>query len=560
MDTRYFYRIFRYLLVAVTACGAAAWLLNTEPYSDDYVYQHEVTDAGFEAFWTSAGPEIEHFDQVLPSIVNHARFINGRLANFLMIALNLVPGWLIRLMGGLLIGCMLWLLMRVGRFGRDSVSLRWMAAAVALMWLALPWYNNFQSMDYQCNYVPTSILMMLTAMLSSRACSLGPWGIAGACATALLTGWMHEGFGTVLIAILGIQWLYAHGVERRRIAIIGVVAIVAVILAMSAGTMHRIGATVHFKIQTLWFIASRMVSQLWPFWLAVITLSIYAVRYRSRDNRSFYRNVFPWFAGASVGFIQAFVIQNIDRVLWPCELCSAVVVLQVMSRIIGKGNPGRGAGIVGFTAVAVYIAWFGCLVYWQRTVSAVQRSVQEQSGTLRYSGEKVVFGDLYLSHVPFVTLGIPTNQNYYEYYGRCVYGAARRVPGQLYLVLPERFRNVPPRQWDSIPGTAGLRGDWPMAVYFTLPGDTIACNDSTIYESRILRFTLGDPLPACTPIDRVTIMIKKFIGIDTDHLVRDTQFAAIDIDGRPAAVIFPEPFPRGYANREVLRIDTLDYK
>lgn len=255
------YRIYYILVIVATAVGAAGWLANTTLYSDDYCYSRVVPDYDEGDFWSCDGELLTCWQQVTQSIANHYKYVNGRIPNLLMAPLHFLPRQVSMVVCGLLIGMMLWMMMVAGRRYRDRLSYRWMALSVALMWMALPWYDYYQSLAYQLNYVPVSIM---TLWLIAQARHLGRSHSRGTTAVIMIVGFVmpsfHEGFGGPLLAALFVMWLMSRRVLRRRLFVLLCVVFAGYFVSVVSGTMIRLNERLAEENEAIYLI-TRYLSQ-----------------------------------------------------------------------------------------------------------------------------------------------------------------------------------------------------------------------------------------------------------------------------------------------------------
>ena len=543
-------RLFYWLLIALTTIGAVGWLVNTWYYSDDYCYSREVI--GGTEFWNCAGEPITSWDQVLPSVVNHYLCVNGRLANALLMPLQMFPRWVGMGIAGVLIGVFLWVLYHAGRLDRTRVSLRWLALGPALLWLVLPWYDNFQSMAYQYNYVPASICMLTVLYLMREAATLSRRRLWIAIVAGLLAGLLHEGFGSVLGASLCVMWLMERGVARRRILYVIIATGVGMMVCISIGTINRI--TNNLEPEGGWYLKyliTRYIQRLWMLWLALGLWALYAWRHRgSAALRRINRVALPLVAGIIANLALAIFLQTWGRVLWPSMLCCIVLIMIIASEWIGSSRPCRGAVVVMSVATALYALWLGGVTYWECQVSAMQRDFAERASQPGVAGSGVMFTDMDTMHVPFWTMVLATNDEYEGIAFGTTISTHFHISDteKMSIYMPLSCQGKTYEEFDKVPGTAGMRGRYPYLAVDSIYGETYYNRNNAI-------LTLGEPTIECTPIERAAYWIKKQLGIDVYHIQVFYTIHPVTIDGVERGRAFFEPLPIGLDNREVLRID-----
>ena len=547
-------RLFYWLLIALTTIGAVGWLVNTWYYSDDYCYSREVI--GCEEFWMCVGEPISSWNQVLPSVVNHYLYVNGRLANALLMPLQMFPRWVGMGIAGLLIGVFLWVLYHAGRLDRTRVSLRWLALGPALMWIVLPWYNNFQSMAYQYNYVPASICMLTVLYLMREAAALSQRRLWIALVAGVLAGLLHEGFSGVMIVVLGVMWLMERGTARRRILYVIIATGAGMLVCISIATIDRITTSVE-QDWYLQYLITLYIRHLWMLWLTLGLWAIYAWRHRGTASvRRINRVALPLSAGIVANLALALVLQTMARVLWPSMLCCIVLIMIIASEWIGSSRPRRGAVEVMSVATALYALWLGGVTYWECRVSAMQRDFAERASQPGVAGSGVMYTDMDTMHVPFWTMELATNEQYERSFFGTTISTHFRISGTgtMSIYMPMSCVGKTFEEYDRVPGTAGMRGRYPYLAVDSVYGEPRPYN--TYCSNAIL--TLGEPTIACTPIERAAYWVKKQLGIDVYHIQVFYTIDPVTIDGVERGRVFIPPLPIGFNNRKVLRIDLAD--
>ncbi|MGM9860433.1 MAG: hypothetical protein ACI31C_06730 [Muribaculaceae bacterium] len=554
-------KIILYISIALTTIGAIGWLGNTWCYSDDLCYAREVTDNG--CFWVCDGSPITTWSQVWSSIYYHYIYVNGRLANAVLFPLQMCPRWVGMGIAGALIGVLMWLLYRAGRLDRSRISLRWIALGPALLWLALPWYNNFQSMAYQYNYVPASICMLTVLYLMRDATTLSQRRLWIAVVAGALTGLLHEGFAGTLGVALCVMWLMERSVARRRIGYVIIATGVCMAVCVVSGTIDRIEiATVAVDLGNLKYLLTNYLKQLWPLWTSVVLWSIYAHKYRGSERlKQLNKVALPLLAGALVNIAVSALLLSFHRVLWPCHICCILLIMIITSEWIGSTSPRRGAVVVMSVATALYALWLGGVVYWECRVSDMQRNFFARSSQPGVAGSGVLYTDMDTLNVPFWTMQLATNEEYessfFSFIFSIHFNASTNLDNEpLALLLPMSCQGKTYEQWDSIPGTAHMRGKYPYVAVESIDARFEKGPFSTYYCNIVLE--LGEPTIECTPIERAAYWLKRQLGIDVDHIEVRCTIYPMTVDGVKRGRAFFDKRPIGFNSREVLRIDYAD--
>lgn len=552
-------KYFLWISIALTTIGAIGWLVNTWYYSDDLCYAQQVDDDSY--FWVCNREPITTWSQVWSSIFYHYIHVNGRLANAVLFPLQMFPRWMGMGIAGALIGVLLWLLYRAGRLDRSRVSLRWIALGPALLWLALPWYNNFQSMAYQYNYVPPSICMLTVMYLMRNAATLSRWRLWIAVIAGALTGLLHEGFAGTLGVALCVMWLMERGVARRRIGYVIIATGVCMAVCVVSGTIERIETTtVAVDLGNLKYLLTNYIKQLWSLWTLAILWSIYAHKHRGSERlKQFNKVALPILAGALVNIVASALLLSYHRVLWPCHICCIVLIMIIASEWIGSSSPRRAAVVVMSVATVLYALWLGSVVYWECRVGEMQRNFFAHSSQPGIARSGVLYTDMDTLKVPFWTMELATNDEYeipfFSFVFSQHFNASTNLDNEpLALLLPMSCQGKTYEQWDSIPGTAHMRGKYPFVAVESIDARFEKGPFAEYYCNIVLE--LGEPTIECTPIELAAYWLKRQLGIDVDHIeVRCTVYP-VTVAGVQRGRVFFSRLPIGLNNRQVLRIDT----
>ncbi len=99
---------------------------------------------------------------------NHTVY-NGRLANFLHILMQPAGRTAESVLLGLCIGALFLLLCKCIRSFSGPLTVPGIIAATLSFWIILPWHDTFQSLDFQCNYVLPSLVVVLLILLFHKS-------------------------------------------------------------------------------------------------------------------------------------------------------------------------------------------------------------------------------------------------------------------------------------------------------------------------------------------------------------------------------------------------------
>lgn len=551
------YTLIYILLALVTAVGAIAWTTATAPYADDFNYSRECTAtsaAQEDLFWDLEGSHLTSPSQIWPSMVNHFTSLNSRIPNLLMFPAMMLPRWLTMGIMGLLIAIMLIQLWKAAGSTprRGSLAVLW--AGTALLWLALPWYDNFVSLAYHMNYVPVSILFLLTVGMAAHVDRSGSTGLTVGTLLAFLTGWWHEGFAIPLAAWLGVMTLQADNRRnRRRLLLMAAGACGALVIHLQSGTGARLSSS-HISTP-LNYIVSHFISELWPVWLAIASLIAVGIFGGFKAMRSQLKLTLPAWAAvaASVGIATSLALHG--RVLWLAELVGTLLCLRYTAALVAGVSRPRWALWVSLAAVAAYAWWLAGLAgetaRTARQQRAIVAAVEEHAAAA--DSDNVVFADIDITGIPYRYLGIPDISTLY----------VDRAPGDALFVprsrsvdaviMPAAFRGKPFEDWDTVPGTAGLRGKWPFAMG-RMPADGYIDGG----ETTVLRWVgVMHATKAFTPVNRLLLWSRQRLGAEVHWLKIKCLITPVTYRGHQYAYYQFEPLPRWAALRDVVAVDSV---
>lgn len=536
-------KTYRFAIIAtiITLTGAACWQLLASPYSDDFAYMQIAQDDEDGAFWTGFGDNLETFDDAVTSSINHWMNVNSRLANILCIYSMLLPPWIPDLLHAVMITAMMLLIIYhiKGRNGFNSPAT--IALVSILMWIILPWHDCMVSSDFLFNYAWSSVMSLSLLAIFSYNKHLSRRQLSWACALAFLTAWMHEGF-TVPTGVACIVILLSNKENRRqRLTLLGVFALGALLCAgpgtvlrfFSHREQHESAAMVHY--------ISRYISQLFIVWIYAAILAIITVRKGRAFTSAILRRQLPLLLGAATGFIIALIASMGNRALWVTLLFITIAALQSLPHAVnGDIATPRLKKLTASIILAVTALFFGGLCYWQNIISSQQRVLLKE---LIASDTPCAFVDLTpREEIPWWTLAIPRQYCYDN--NIAMLTISSYADKDFHAVFaPYRFKGLDFEQWDKIPGDNNFRGKYPL----------LCSLDSVPVIT--LRFTVGKPLPAMSPIDRLIVALQ---GNET--ATRDLKafcYPTRDNNNRPIYLYIHEAPGRTIANRELLSIDVI---
>ncbi|MCM1033841.1 MAG: hypothetical protein NC405_08850 [Odoribacter sp.] len=558
METNYrTYRTFLITLIILTTAGAIGWLVNTEKYCDDLCYSLEVlpTNAEGNGFWQCTGGEVTSWRQVWPSMVTHFKEVNGRIPNLLMTPLQLIPRTVAMAAMGLLIGVMFMLALRCGTIDRRKLSFRWMAVGTLFLWLAFPWFDNFQSLAYQMNYVLPAVLFLILILLTRKVDDMSNLAYTLMLLFTLFVGLMHEAFTATLMAYMAVDGWFRRGRQRYRRWILIAPLFLAILIFMGSGSADRLEDS--YDYSSLKYVLTRILTQLWPLWVPLILGISYRLKRGNAAFKALWPHLAPYAAGAlgsmAVGFI---LIIFCGRAMWPMDLCTMILSLILTSELIGLGHPGRLSKAAAVVAIVAYIVWFLSVIHWQRKIAAEQRECQQALISAANEGKNVVYCDMSFEDIPFWVNGMASNNQSVGVFFIVGSSYFYHMEGNYFIVVPQSLKDTPYDQWPATPGTAQARMSPSGIPVCELP-DNLESLPVGYFGGGEQFFTLhfGDFTPLATPFNRLFRAAKNALGYNTDSITLKGEGFKVNIEGKNRMMVVFEPLPRWAEHRIITRID-----
>lgn len=453
-------------VVAMCVVGVWVWMFCTDDLTDDWWYRHEFCYGSYEdalvGFEDCNGAVIESWGQVWSSIKGHCLWWNNcRLANVLMFVSAMVPGWVVDLVHGLMWGLMGVMVLHFGLRGWRG---RPLGAVLVLwsVWLALPWYDQMASGDYQMNYVWSTALVLL--FLYALECRWSERGLRSRVAVwvlALAASLMHEGVS--LPVSLGLLAVWLKGGRGKRVSVeVWLFWAGCVAVCCGPAVWNRLGGLSGGGDVSLWgWVYKFFVKE--EFLSVVVGVLVVAAVWRGvrRVMSVVSRDLFWVVTGAvSVGIWM--VLGGTARMGWIGFVALLVLLWRVTNELFFGSR--RGGSVWGLCVAG----WMGVLLMvWLCVIGDFQRrgcEELERVGRAMECGEQVVYADLEgADWLPWWVLDIP------EYYQ----GVCPHVRGELHAwrrdgwddsmpVLGSRYEGKGYEELPVVAGSAGLRGEYPV--------------------------------------------------------------------------------------------------
>ena len=526
---------FGWLSLVLTVLFAVFWCGNMPLHSDDYMYTRMPGPDLTTTMWLGEGEPITSVSQLPEAIMNHRQEVNGRLANLIVIIMQLWPFWINKYFCGLLMAVLAWQLWRW--YGKRCFNNQTLAVGIPILfWAGFQWYDQMQSTTFQMNYTFPSVLMMgcLFAFYKKNT-PPGFWSWL----LLVIFSVSHEGFVVCFATFLGVYWLY----RRRRTTFIALIVLaVGLLWQLSKGTQDRIvfvsnGANLQYYSLTF-FIAT--------FWLSIfaVMLWLWCRKKMSKYARKQIDRFGICFLATWIPFaIMTLLLAPPQRAHWPNDLLALCFIVMIV-----KTQP-----LVKFKLwlkaffVVLYSIWGITLVYWEYRVKVFTEDCVEQ---IKQNGVVVRDkSDFMKEKIPFWLMNMVKIQHntFAEYEQRCI---ARGVTGgkvTTYIILPDSLYGKPFDEWPKIPGNNDMR--------FANRNMIVRKKDNQYIEDTFHTLSFGKATISTSPLD---LALGYFRGCNINEgklnipLNKQSEFVYL---GDTLECITFRTLPRSYSGREIVAID-----
>lgn len=376
-----------------------------------YIYLLCVEMAGDDLSYASAfggaNPIIHNFVDFLRWPVRHWVNNNGRFANYLMPFFGIIPQTIRALLCSLAIGAMLTVTIAASNLGRRS---GWLPVAlISVIMLAMPWWDSFQLIDVQLNYVWSSVAVVLLYIIlvapphSRRGTFL-------ACIVAFLAGCSHEAAGLPMMCGYIIYYVTAHVRPDKNLRLILIWFAVGIALnLLCPGTLSRIGRPKTPDDPMMWLFM-KSLPIVGAMWLSVgcLALSKSGRRVIGKVLRS-PLSILLW--ATIVSSIVCLSGGIVGRSGWFASIYAIIVIFTILSHYTHRSMKGLAVALS-----IVTIAQLAVTDWWQYILGSQQKEFVER---FKSSPDGVVFMDaLRDDAAPWVTLGkvrgAPDADDYYH--------------------------------------------------------------------------------------------------------------------------------------------------
>lgn len=445
----------------LTACFSV-FMLCCCRYADDWIYMHGRGSTFYE-FAHCLGGDNASMAEALGSCADHYAHSNGRMADKLLILVNLLPLWAGRLAVGLSLGVCAVALCRL------SLGSRWTRrpfAVAALLWLImllLPWNHQFTSVSVGFNYVLSGAVTLSAVCLTLYHEGRFGWRMAYVLPFMFFAGAMHEGFSVP--TFLGFMALC---VSRRhagpcRWAMLAAYAVGVLFLLSSPGTSGRMGGVDAWSLLTLWQIQN--VVRVPALWLALpVTLIYFFRRGRCAASKGRTLSLLFMLVAGFAGMVVAFAAGMRGRATWyPSLLLTGMSVGMLALLFPGFfARPRRGLALMLALTLSLWLLWASGV---QRRYSAQMRELEKRVLATR-SPLVALDVDCFVSTPPALMQlpQAPLGECYYDDFLYTVIAMKAsllpHVPGEYMVIIPEALDGVHYSRWPYAGG--GMYGRFPL--------------------------------------------------------------------------------------------------
>lgn len=303
---------------------------------------------------------------------------NGRMANYLMPVLGLLPHSVVALVCAAMLG----LMYRVSLALTESVNRMVNILFVAAVTFVLPWWDSMFIFDCQLNYVWASALSLASVWIILKIEPDQPvWFVILSALICFAGGMMHEAASMPLCVGLAVYMLMnRRTVTRTRVWLAGAFAVGMCMALISPGIIMRAASSAEPDDTWYWLLvkSTAVAAVLW------LSLGVMCLSRIGRERvGSLLRSSLGIFAIAALVGIPVSVGSGIvGRSGWFAELAAMIVIFGWLGRRIRVSNV-----VVNIVVSLVTVAQLCGVLYWQVKLSREfsefeQRYADSEDGTV----------------------------------------------------------------------------------------------------------------------------------------------------------------------------------
>lgn len=272
-----------YIGLLLTAVAVFTFLRSywREPVMDEILYGFVLHTDTYAGYWGDGQltERITTLGDIASSMVNHYIYGNGRIPVHIVEQLftGIIGLDVYSVLNGLLLAGLIvmtiWFSVEPSR--RRNVML-WLLTAIAVMYMFPYTHRLWYSINYSCNYLLPSLLMLTVLFMFRRVESGRPlrwWQMVIFGITGFVFGWSHEGFSYPVLGGLGIYYLLNFKRLLKGGWCLAVPLFIGcVVILLSPANWSRMGG--RLSLFTNFFITAYYITRMPMFWGALVALGI----------------------------------------------------------------------------------------------------------------------------------------------------------------------------------------------------------------------------------------------------------------------------------------------
>ena len=519
----------------LTILIAFIWQANTPMFCDDFIFCHEIGDAGFTAEnFVIQDSYITTLEQAVKSASNHYIYGNGRLSNIAFIFMQLLPTWFIKCFcGGMMaaLACLLWIFC-----GKSSLENKYLSILIPLLyWIGFDWSDNMQSSDFQFNYTIGAVLMLFCLIrffFREKRPGILTWIIL-----VLLAFW-HECFSIALGCFLGVQFIFS---KDKKYLIAVIILFLGALMQYSPGAQYRISnSTLSYFFSNFFNINwSQLISKLWLVAIAFVLWFMRRKKISQSQRKEIDRFGYCYIAAVVAGLIILMYLRAPSRAFWPQNLLSICFILLITRTF----NHGKIKTAVGVFLLSLYALWGANLLYYELRIKALTNVCIEslRRGNTVINDPENIIGD----RIPFWLMNIPQHSFNADLLGYWAMPHNISDHNDGYIVIPPYHID---KDFDELPSLDRNNE-------IKLVNGNVMLRRKDGRKIKNIRATYGEPTISTSPLDIFLSYIKNG---QIDSVIQDNyepeQFG-FKIGDSLYETIIPSPRPRTVTGRNIKKIE-----
>lgn len=368
------------LWILLYIIGVGIFMIGTPKYVDDLWYQYlmrdwyekqSVTDPTWAGNVFRAGVP---WREVWHTWMSHFHGDNSRLCNLVATFVLLFPKWV-----GSGISLFLWWKAMSASFRLAGVSWRTFSAVpvVLLLWsVGIPWSQHMGALDYQCNYVWSTALMLMYLLFVINA-KPGKAMLVLVFGAGLIVGAWHEGFTLpVLAGMLTVLLCVKDYRQPRYIVAIVSLAFGLVYLMTFPPVMGRVRTETLYKSYSIVMLLRTLLKH--PSAVIFFIMLVYLVTKKSLRNRIKEPLIIFLSTSAIVSLTMEFALTQTRRVGWWADIASVIGIIYLLKNTVSRSVFSRRKLVLVVSALSLSAT----IAYWSLVDYYTMRLVKEYNEVL----------------------------------------------------------------------------------------------------------------------------------------------------------------------------------